>query len=122
MGASDLARYNYSFDDMPAGQTDPNLTHFSIAHDLADILPLTKQAQQLNPSLKLMAYPWSAPGWMKSDGSFVNHSWLQSQYYAGLRPVLRQVPSRPTRRRACTSTTRRRRTSRAAATARATRR
>ena len=49
MGASDLARNNYTYDDMPAGQTDPTLAHFSIAHDLADVLPLTKQAEQLNP-------------------------------------------------------------------------
>ena len=37
------------YDDMPAGQTDPTSAHFSIAHDLADVLPLTKQARQLNP-------------------------------------------------------------------------
>ncbi len=82
MGASDLARYNYSYDDMPAGQTDPNLNNFSISHDLTDILPLTKQAQQLNPNLKLMMNPWSAPAWMKSDDNFTSHSYLQSQYYA----------------------------------------
>jgi glucosylceramidase len=82
MGASDLARGNYSYDDMPAGQTDPNLTRFSISHDLTDILPLTKQAEQLNPGLKLMMNPWSAPGWMKADGNFDNHSFLQSQFYA----------------------------------------
>ena len=82
MGASDLARYNYSYDDMPAGQTDPSLSQFSIAHDLTDILPLTKQAEQLNPSLKLMMVPWSAPAWMKSDDNFTSHSYLQSQYYA----------------------------------------
>ncbi len=82
MGASDLARYNYSYDDMPAGQTDPNLNNFSISHDLADILPLTKQAEQLNPNLKLMMTPWSAPAWMKSDDNFTSHSYLQSQYYA----------------------------------------
>ncbi len=61
MGASDLARSNYTFDDMPAGQTDPNLNDFSISHDLADVLPLTKQAEQLNPGLKVMATPWTAP-------------------------------------------------------------
>jgi len=62
MGASDLARYNYSYDDMPAGQTDPNLNTFSISHDLTDILPLTKQAEQLNPNLKLMMVPWRRAG------------------------------------------------------------
>lgn len=49
MGGSDLARFGYTYDDMPAGQTDPNLANFSIAHDLQDVLPLTKQAEQLNP-------------------------------------------------------------------------
>ncbi|MEV0408687.1 RICIN domain-containing protein [Actinoallomurus sp. NPDC050550] len=82
MGASDLARYSYSFDDMPAGQTDPPLAHFSIAHDLADVLPLTKQARQLNPNLTVMGTPWSAPAWMKDNGDFNNPGWLQSQYYA----------------------------------------
>ncbi|MDX6207236.1 MAG: glucosylceramidase [Frankiales bacterium] len=80
MGASDLARYGYSFDDLPAGQTDTSLSSFSIAHDLADVLPLTKQAQQLNPTLTTMASPWSAPAWMKDSGT-LNGGWLQSQYY-----------------------------------------
>ncbi|MGW5720897.1 ricin-type beta-trefoil lectin domain protein [Amycolatopsis sp. NPDC003865] len=80
LGASDLARYSYTFDDMPAGQTDPNLTHFSIAHDQADVLPLTKQAKQLNPQAKIMASPWSAPPWMKDNDSYLL-GWVESQYY-----------------------------------------
>ncbi|MEU8981810.1 ricin-type beta-trefoil lectin domain protein [Streptomyces sp. NPDC048309] len=80
MGASDLARYGYSYDDVPAGQTDPNLTKFSIAHDLADVVPLTKQALQLNPSLTVMASPWTAPAWMKDSGS-LNGGWLKSEDY-----------------------------------------
>ncbi len=81
MGASDLARYNYSYDDLPSGQTDPSLAHFSISHDLADVIPLSQQAKALNPNLKVMAVPWSAPGWMKDNGKFTNRGWLQSQYY-----------------------------------------
>jgi glucosylceramidase len=80
LGASDLARYSYTFDDMPAGQADPNLTHFSIAHDQADVLPLTKQAKQLNPQAKVMASPWSAPPWMKDNDSYLL-GWVESQYY-----------------------------------------
>ncbi len=80
MGSSDLARFNYSYDDMPAGQTDPGLARFSIAHDLADVLPLTKQARSLNPNLKVMAVPWSAPPWMKDNDNVVG-GWLESQYY-----------------------------------------
>jgi glucosylceramidase len=80
MGASDLARYGYTYDDRPAGQTDPGLANFSISHDLVDVLPLTKQAQQLNPALSTMASPWTAPAWMKDNGN-LNGGWLQAQYY-----------------------------------------
>ncbi|MEV6608220.1 ricin-type beta-trefoil lectin domain protein [Kutzneria sp. NPDC051319] len=77
MGASDLARYSYTYDD---GAADPNLTRFSLSHDLVDVIPLTKQAKQLNPQLKVMASPWTAPPWMKDNNSYVQ-GWLQSQYY-----------------------------------------
>src|SRR6266446_5848406 len=80
MGASDLARYDYSYDDMPAGQTDPNLTNFSVAHDLVDIIPLVKLARQINPQLKIMANPWSPPGWMKTTGSMTGGFLLSSDY------------------------------------------
>ncbi|MDX6361742.1 MAG: glucosylceramidase, partial [Streptomyces sp.] len=80
MGASDLARYGYSYDDVPAGQTDADLSEFSIAHDLADVVPLTKQAKQLNPALTVMASPWTAPAWMKDSGS-LNGGWLKSEDY-----------------------------------------
>jgi len=80
MGASDLARYDYSYDDMPAGQTDPNLTNFSIAHDLVDIVPLVKLARKINPQLKIMANPWSPPGWMKTSDSMIGGFLLSSDY------------------------------------------
>ncbi|MFG2938968.1 ricin-type beta-trefoil lectin domain protein [Streptomyces sp. NPDC048282] len=80
MGASDLARYGYTYDDVPAGQTDPNLNSFSISHDLADVVPLTQQALRLNPSLTVMASPWTAPAWMKDSGS-LNGGWLKAEDY-----------------------------------------
>lgn len=82
MGASDLARYPYSYDDQAAGATDPNLTGFSISHDLADVVPLTRQALALDPALTVLATPWSAPAWMKDDDTLTEPGWLQSQYYA----------------------------------------
>jgi len=69
MGASDIALSVYSFDDMPVGQTDPTLANFSIAHDQAYILPLIQSAKALNPQMKLMANPWSPPGWMKDPST-----------------------------------------------------
>jgi glucosylceramidase len=77
MGASDLARSNYTYDD---GAVDTSLSRFSISHDLADVAPLTKQAQTLNPSLKILASPWTAPPWMKDNGAYAQ-GYLQSQYY-----------------------------------------
>ena len=80
MGGSDLARFGYTYDDVPAGQTDPDLSEFSIAHDLQDVVPLTKQARQLNPQLTVMASPWTAPAWMKDNGQ-LNGGWLKAEYY-----------------------------------------
>jgi glucosylceramidase len=80
MGASDLARSIYSYDDQPSGATDPNLTSFSIAHDQADIIPLLRQAKTINPQLKVMANPWSPPGWMKTSGSMIGGSLLPAAY------------------------------------------
>ncbi|GAA0681888.1 ricin-type beta-trefoil lectin domain protein [Kitasatospora atroaurantiaca] len=80
MGSSDLARYGYTYDDLPAGQTDPGQAAFSMAHDLADVLPLTRQARQLNPGLTTMASPWTAPAWMKDSGS-LNGGWLKAEDY-----------------------------------------
>ncbi len=72
MGASDFAvNGNYSYDDMPAGQSDPTLANFSVDHDRAYIIPLLKQARRLNPDLTLVASPWSAPGWMKTSDSMI---------------------------------------------------
>src|SRR5260370_24284822 len=50
---------------MPAGQTDPNLTNFSINHDTAYIIPVIQQALSINPGMKTVATTWSAPAWMK---------------------------------------------------------
>lgn len=80
MGASDFALEHYSYDDLPAGQSDPELQHFSIAHDQAYILPILRQALALNPHLKIIATPWSPPGWMKSSGSLLEGTLLPSAY------------------------------------------
>jgi glucosylceramidase len=65
LGATDLSRSQYTYDDVPPGRTDPTLAHFSIAHDEADVLPAMRQALQSNPAITVMATPWSAPAWMK---------------------------------------------------------
>ena len=73
VGSSDFtaAAEHYTYDDVPAGQTDFALRHFSIRHDEAKILPLLRAAKRLNPKLKVMATPWSPPAWMKTNDSLV---------------------------------------------------
>ncbi len=84
MGASDFALSDYSYDDLPPGQPgspgDPDLTHFSIDHDRAYIIPLLREALALNPSLKIIGSPWSPPGWMKTSGSMIQGALLPSAY------------------------------------------
>ncbi len=71
MGASDFSLRHYSYDDVPAGESDPTLAHFSIAPDTAETIPILKRARQINPRLEIVGSPWSAPGWMKTTGSMV---------------------------------------------------
>jgi glucosylceramidase len=71
VGASDFVTADYTFDDLPPGQTDYAQQHFSIEHDEAQILPLLRRARQINPHVTIMATPWSPPAWMKTSGSLV---------------------------------------------------
>jgi glucosylceramidase len=80
IGSTDYGLSYYSYDDLPSGQTDPTLASFSVAHDQAYVIPLIAQAKQLNPGMKLMATPWSPPGWMKSSGSLLGGSLLPTMY------------------------------------------
>ncbi|MET1007028.1 MAG: discoidin domain-containing protein [Propionibacteriaceae bacterium] len=81
MGASDFAvNGSYSYDDQPAGVTDPDLSDFSIAHDRDYIIPRLREARRLNPKLTMMSTPWSAPGWMKDTDSMVTGS-LKPEFF-----------------------------------------
>ena len=81
IGASDLSQEVFSYNDLPAGQTDVNLTQFSLSKDTVDLLPVLKQILQINPAIKLMGSPWSPPVWMKDNGSSIGGS-LLPQYYS----------------------------------------
>jgi glucosylceramidase len=72
IGGSDMvATAPYTYDDLPAGQTDYNMQQFSIAHDQKEILPLLREAEALNPRLQIIASPWSPPAWMKTSDSLI---------------------------------------------------
>jgi glucosylceramidase len=80
IGASDLSSKVYSYDDLPAGQTDPDLSKFSIDENKIDLIPILKLILQINPQIKILGSPWSAPVWMKDNKSSVGGS-LEKQYY-----------------------------------------
>ena len=80
IAASDLNESVFSYDDMPSGQTDLNLTNFSLGSDLTTLIPLLKEILIINPNIKIVAVPWSAPVWMKDNNSTIGGS-LQPQYY-----------------------------------------
>ncbi len=68
VGASDMNDHVYSYDDLPEGQTDAKMEKFSIEPDRADVIPVLKQILAINPKIKILASPWSAPLWMKTTG------------------------------------------------------
>lgn len=88
MGSSDYTATpisnpgTYSYDDN-GGIADPTLANFSTAHDDAYVIPIIKQAQALNPSMKLFANNWSPPAWMKTTNTMLgtNRGTLRSDMY-----------------------------------------
>lgn len=84
IGASDLNDQVYTYDEMPAGQTDPTLANFSLARDQAYVIPVLKEILAINPAIKIMGSPWTAPTWMKQQADAANPfkgGSLQPQYY-----------------------------------------
>ena len=85
IGASDLDAEVFSYDDLPAGETDVNLDHFSLDPDRVNLIPVLKEIVALNPNIKIMP-PWSAPKWMKSNnavkgGSLKRNTTAYAKYF-----------------------------------------
>ena len=67
IGASDLNDHVFSYDDLPAGETDPDMKKFSLGPDRADVIPVLKQILAIAPDIKILGSPWSPPPWMKDN-------------------------------------------------------
>lgn len=80
VGASDFSPTHYSYDDTPGNTPDPELKHFSIAPAREYVLPRVREALAINPDLKVMISPWSAPAWMKTTKSLIQGQ-LEPRYY-----------------------------------------
>jgi len=71
IGASDFSLDHYSLDETPNGAADPRLERFSLKRPQEYVFPTVRAALKINPDLKVMHSPWSAPAWMKTTGSLV---------------------------------------------------
>jgi len=81
LGASDLDSKVFSYNDLPLGETDSLLEKFSIAEDRKNLIPVLKQILAINPQIKIMASPWSAPTWMKTNNASKGGG-LKPEYYS----------------------------------------
>ncbi|MFT6828945.1 MAG: glucosylceramidase [Roseivirga sp.] len=82
VGASDLDEQPFSYNDLPDGQTDPELDNFSLAPDQENLIPVLKEILDINPDISLMASPWSPPKWMKDNNDTRGGSLLPEFYTA----------------------------------------
>ncbi|TLZ39553.1 MAG: glycosyl hydrolase [Bacillati bacterium ANGP1] len=89
IGASDFSERHYSLDDSPHGEPDPTLAHFSMEPQAHDLFPLLHEIRAINPRLRVVASPWSAPAWMKDSGKLVRGRLRADAYDAFAQYLLR---------------------------------
>jgi len=91
VGASDFSPEHYSYDDTPGNAPDPELNHFTIDYARRYVLPRTREALAINPDLKVMISPWSAPAWMKTSKSLIQGQLVPEYYHAFANYLARTV-------------------------------
>lgn len=77
IGASDFSLADYSYNDNPSGGADPDQSEFSIARDEEHVISVLQEIMAIRPDLKIMATPWSAPAWMKTNNDLRNGGQLK---------------------------------------------
>jgi glucosylceramidase len=80
IGASDLDAVPFSYNDLPAGETDLELKKFDLGPDKQALIPVLKEILAINPGIKILGSPWSPPVWMKDNGDTRGGS-LKPEYH-----------------------------------------
>jgi glucosylceramidase len=80
IGSSDMNDHAFTYDDLPVGETDPTLAKFGLGPDGTTVVPVLKEILAINPAIKILGSPWSAPAWMKTNGALKGGS-LRREYY-----------------------------------------
>lgn len=76
IGSSDFSIGTYSYCD------ESDIGKFAIPQqDKQDLIPVLKQILAINPTIKILASPWSAPAWMKSNNSMYGGSLIGELVY-----------------------------------------
>jgi glucosylceramidase len=81
IGSSDLNDHVFSYDDINPSSTDTLLTNFDITPDTYDLIPVLQSILAINPNIKILGSPWSAPAWMKTSKNSIGGS-LIPEYYS----------------------------------------
>lgn len=76
IGSSDFSIGTYSYCD------GGNMESFAIpARDKNELLPVLKEILAINPDIKILASPWSAPAWMKKNNNMYGGSLKGAEVY-----------------------------------------
>ncbi|WP_243349314.1 glycoside hydrolase family 30 beta sandwich domain-containing protein [Parabacteroides sp. FAFU027] len=79
IGASDLSSSDYSYNESSG---DVNMMNFSlVGADQTYLIPIIKKILAINPDMKILATPWTALRWMKSNTSWIGGT-LNNSYYS----------------------------------------
>jgi glucosylceramidase len=81
IGASDLGRKDFNYWALRRGTVDPDLARFNLAGGDREVVPVLQEILRINPAVKIIASPWSAPPWMKTNGRYVAGS-LKPEFYS----------------------------------------
>ena len=79
LGSSDLDEYTFSYNQTPG---DVDMEHFDLGYDRKYLIPVLKLILGINPDIRLMASPWSAPAWMKTNNATVGGRLKEECYKA----------------------------------------
>jgi glucosylceramidase len=80
IGSSDMNDHAFTYDDLAAGETDVDLKSFGLGPDRTSAVPVLKEILAIEPSIKILGTPWSAPAWMKTNDNLKGGS-LKPEYY-----------------------------------------
>jgi glucosylceramidase len=80
IGSSDMNDHVFTYDDLPPGEKDMDLSKFNFGPDRTDAIPVLKEILAINPQIKILGSPWTAPSWMKTNENPKGGS-LKPEYY-----------------------------------------